>query len=136
MDDEQSDQESDGAEGGAGAAGNEENAEGDGDTRLQPKVVTKAQLYRAYAGKGPCEMFTEFMLSMELKQNAIIIVEIASALEEKYSKDLAAQAGDQADVLKWALDRARSHTGWPLPKVSWPYLSGPTFWKSLASAVT
>lgn len=46
--------------------------------------MSKSELYKMYAGKSPTAMFLEFMMDLELRTHAIIIVSVASPLEDSF----------------------------------------------------
>ena len=74
--------------------------------------MTKSELYRMYSGKGPCSMFTEFMLDSDLRLDAVILTEIAAPLEDQYAQDLKEQSKGTESMLKWAVRRAQGQTWW------------------------
>ena len=73
--------------------------------------MSKAELYRVYAGKSPTEMFVEFMLQPELKAHCALITRIAEPLERSYSSDLQTQDKGIEEMLAWSAARARGE-GW------------------------
>ena len=74
--------------------------------------MTKSQLYKAYAGKGPTRMVCEFLSECELRQHAILITEISAPLEMKYVHDLRAQQGGFETMLQWTADRSLGQSWW------------------------
>ena len=73
-------------------------------------ILSKAQLYKYYAGKSPIELYAELMLQPGLRQDCVIITHVAAPLEDKYS-DLRAQAQGVKEMLSWAVKRAQGK-GW------------------------
>ncbi|OLP73380.1 hypothetical protein AK812_SmicGene47403, partial [Symbiodinium microadriaticum] len=66
----------------------DEDDEGAADPAGSKKILTKADLYKVYAGKGPTSMFAEFMLDNTLRQHAVVITAVGAPLEQKYADDL------------------------------------------------
>ncbi|CAE6958766.1 unnamed protein product [Symbiodinium sp. CCMP2592] len=87
-------------------------AEGSRPKQILTKL-RKAQLYKYYAGKGPVELFAEFMLQGDLRQHAVILTAVGAPLESKYKADLECQtSGDIQDMISWSVNRAQGRAWW------------------------
>ena len=87
-----------------------------GDDSKREPLLTKAQLYKYYSGRGPTELFAEFMMQPELRQHASIITRVSAPLEDKYHKDLEAQTQGPETMLAWATRRAQGTSWWSSAK--------------------
>ncbi|CAJ1366373.1 unnamed protein product, partial [Effrenium voratum] len=68
--------------------------EGDDDSDEEPQpaeIHTKAQLFKAYSGRGPTRMFCDLIADRRLQQHAILITSVAQPLEKFYHDSLEAQ---------------------------------------------
>ena len=82
----------------------------------QKKVMSKTELYKAYAGKGPTRMVAEFLISEpELKSHAVLVTEISSPLESKYVADIKAQQDFQS-MRRWNVLRSAGESWWETGK--------------------
>jgi hypothetical protein len=80
------------------------------------KVLSKSELYKAYAGKGPTRMVAEFLVSEpELKSHAVLITEISAPLESKYVADIKAQQDFQS-MRRWNVLRSSGQSWWETGK--------------------
>lgn len=73
----------------------EEHADDEGEqqtaTNPGPKPTTKADLYRAYSGRGPIQMFSDLIHDRQLQVDALIITSVSQPLEAMYAEDLEEQ---------------------------------------------
>eukprot|EP00435_Cladocopium_sp_Y103_P065603 s253_g27.t1 len=88
-----------------GDQGDEE--QNDDEDKTKKKVWTKSQLYAAYSGKGPHQMNFDFLHEAKLREKAVILVDVAWPLYERYSQDLQHQKGNRVELLRWVSARSR-----------------------------
>ena len=74
--------------------------------------MTKDQLYKAYAGKGPTAMVTEFLLDEKLRERCLTIVMVTQPLEDQYGRDLKAQTKGLGAMLEWNYKRTVGSETW------------------------
>ena len=91
--------------------------EGGGDANAnagkatKKKKYTKADLYKAYKGRGPCKMTLDFLRDPALKRHCVIIPGIADPLEKFYNESLKRQQDGIPSMLQWAADRCTASEG-------------------------
>jgi hypothetical protein len=90
----------------------DEEAEMADEVRQKPAPRNKSELYRAYSGAGPVDMFNEFLQDRTLQLHAIIICFVADPLENDYSASLEAQKGGPGSMTEWAARRADGASAW------------------------
>ena len=97
----------------------EEQEEGEMERNVKPtknKVLSKSELYKAYAGKGPTRMVAEFLISEpELKSHAVLVTEISAPLESKYVSGIEAQQDFQS-MRRWNVLRSSGQSWWETGK--------------------
>jgi hypothetical protein len=73
---------------------------------------SKADLYKAYAGKTSPQMFHDFQTDRQLQLHAIVVTEVAGPLEYQYVTDLQEQAKGSDGRAAWAAKRASGTEVW------------------------
>lgn len=76
----------------------------------QEKRYTKADLYKAYKGKGPYRMNADFLSDIRLRAFAAAIVFITDPLQQFYHRGLKAYSGSPQGMIDWIARRAAGET--------------------------
>ncbi|CAE8627865.1 unnamed protein product [Polarella glacialis] len=97
---------------GDGNGDDDEGQQEDEDTMAPAPRLSKSELYQAYSGRGPVQMFSDFMADRTLQLDAIIISRVAEPLEEEYEADLKAQRSGAAGLAEWAATRSSGTLRW------------------------
>ena len=87
----------------AGDDDHNHDADAGGGDEGEEQFCTKAELYKAYSGKGPVRMFADFTQDPTLRDHAVILDRIARPLETEYNYDLEQQRQGRQQLLDFGL---------------------------------
>ncbi len=82
---------------------NDDDDAGHDDDNGEEQFCTKAELYKAYSGKGPVRMFEDFTQDPKLRDHAIILDRVARPLETEYNYELEQQRQGRQQLLDFRL---------------------------------